>query len=113
MEHLSLFEAYVLEREDAILLKHEHGFAIYKNIGDVGYLQDVFVRKQHRQQGIGQQFVAQALTLAKKSNKSALITSVDTATNGATQSATAILKSGFKILNTEGSVIWFTMPVKG
>lgn len=109
---MDLFKAYIQERERAQLLKHEHGFAIYRDEGAYIYLQDVFVLPTHRQQGIASSLAAEVFELAKKSKKSALITSVDTATVGATQSATAILKFGFQILKTDGSMIWFQIPIE-
>lgn len=108
--YLDLFAEYVLEREGGILLKHTHGFAIYKDYSpQLGYLQDVYVVPDFRQTGIGQELLQQAIDIAKKSNKIALLTSTDTAANGATESAIAILKSGFKILKLDNTVIWYIM----
>lgn len=110
-DSLDLFGKYVKEREGAVLLKHEHGFAIYKDQGDFGYLQDVYVLPDYRQTGIGRELMQTALKMAKKSNKIALLTSTDTNANGATESAIAILKTGFKILKTEDSMIWYILEI--
>jgi GNAT superfamily N-acetyltransferase len=108
-----MFAEYVLEREGGILLKHKHGFAIYKDFNaTLGYLQDVYVLPDFRQTGVGQELLQQAIDIAKKSNKIALLTSTDTLANGATESALAILKSGFKVLKTDNSLIWYIMEFK-
>jgi GNAT superfamily N-acetyltransferase len=107
-----MFASYVLEREAGHLLKHTHGFAIYKDYNEaLGYLQDVYVLPDYRQTGVGQELLQQAIDIAKKSNKKALLTSTDTAANGATESALAILKTGFKILKTEDTMIWYILEI--
>lgn len=101
-----------MERENGLLLKHEHGFAIYKPLeGNMAYLQDIYVHPEYRQSGVGKELLQQAINIAKKSNKKALLGSTDTAANGATESALAILKSGFKILKTEGTLIWYILEI--
>ena len=69
------------------------------------------MRPEHRQSGVGRELLKQAIDLAKKSNKKALLGSTDTAANGATESALAILKSGFKILKNEGTLIWYILEI--
>lgn len=108
-----MFEAYVKEREGAVLIKHEHGFGLYKDVTvDTGYLQDVFVQPEYRLQGVAKQILQQTLDLAKKSNKKALLSSTDTTANGATESALAILHCGFRILKLDGNVIWYIMEIQ-
>lgn len=110
---LDLFEQYVLEREGGILLKHEHGFAIYKDYNDtLAYLQDVYVEPEHRRKGIAKQLLRQAIDIAKKSNKTALLTTTDVGANNAQKSVMTILKSNFKILKLENTVIWYIMELK-
>lgn len=110
---LDQFEAYILERENAVLLKHEHGFAIYKDLThEYGYLQDVFVQSEHRQSGIGKQLLEQAKLQATTSMKIALVTSTDVTANNAETSIVSILKCGFKVLSIENNkVIWYIMPL--
>lgn len=109
--YLDMFAEYVREREGGIVLKHRHGFAIYKEQGDLGYLQDVYVLPDYRQTGVGRELVQEAINIAKKSNKKALLTTTDTSANGATESALAILKTGFKILRNEDTVIWYVLEI--
>lgn len=109
---LSMFEAYVNEREGALLLKHEHGFGIYKDLeGPYAYLQDVYVVPEHRQRGVGRSIVGMALQQAKKSNKTTLLTTTDISTAGATQSAISILKVGFNFFKLEETLIWYSMEI--
>lgn len=108
-----MFEAYLLERENAVLLHVEHGFGIYKEFNEQwGYLQDVYVKPGHRKAGIGREIVKKAVEMVKKSNKKALITTVDTRANGATTSAISILSVGFEILKAEENAIWYIMEIK-
>jgi GNAT superfamily N-acetyltransferase len=109
---LNLFEQYLLERENAELITHEHGFGIYKELdADIAYLQDVFVEPAYRRQGVGRSIVLEAVKKAKNTNKSTLVTSTDTASNNPTESALSILKVGFKLLKLENTVIWYSMRI--
>jgi ribosomal protein S18 acetylase RimI-like enzyme len=108
---IDLFAAYVEEREGATLLRHAHGFGIYKPLGDFGYLQDVYVLPEYRQRGVGRDIVAKGLELCRKSNKKALLTTTDATANGASESALAILRSGFKIYKVETNAIWYIMEL--
>ena len=107
-----MFGKYVQEREGGILVRVEHGFAIYKDAGDdFGYLQDMFVLPEHRKTGEGWQLFHKIVDIAKKSNKKALLTTTDTASNGATDSALIILKAGFSILKLENTLIWYILEI--
>lgn len=108
-----MFAAYLLERENALVIAVEHGFGIYKSFNEHwDYLQDVYVQPGHRKAGIGRKIVGKAVEIAKKSNKKALITTVDTRANGATTSAISILSVGFEILKAEENAIWYIMEIK-
>lgn len=107
-----MFAEYVQEREGGVLFRQQHGFAIYKDFGpDYGYLQDIYVRREFRKQKLATQLLMDVLDFAKKSNKKALLATTDTSTNGATESVLAILHSGFRVLKTEGTVIWYILEI--
>lgn len=108
---LELFEAYIQEREQGMLLRHAQGFAILRLQKDVVYLQDVYVHPEHRQTGVATQLLLQAIDIAKKSNKKALITSTDVSTANPEQSIQAILSRGFKVLKLEENLIWYVMEI--
>lgn len=108
-----MFEAYLAEREGAILLRHTYGFGVYKNLNfDTGYLQDIWVKPEFRKKGVGREILALAIAEAKKSNKKTLLGSTDTTANNSTESALAVLRSGFQILKVDGNIIWFIMEIK-
>lgn len=93
-------------------MRIEHGFAIYKDVDkDFGYLQDMYVLPDKRQQGEGWKLLDKVVDIAKKSNKKALLTTTDTASNGATDSARIILRAGFKILKLENTLIWYILEI--
>lgn len=109
-----MFEAYVKEREGATLLKHEHGFGIYKPWNDEwAYLQDVYVQPTYRRTGVGAEIVAQAIELAVKSKKKALIANTDMRAAGVETSIKSALGVGFKVLKIEPDIIWYIMPLQG
>lgn len=112
LDILQMFEAYLSEREGATLLRHQYGFGIYKDSSSVaGYLQDIWVHPAHRKTGVGREILDLAIAEAKKANKKALLGSTDTTSNGATESALAILRCGFQILRVDGNMIWYIREI--
>lgn len=107
-----MFESYLLERENAVLIKHKYGFGIYKDTNtSAGYLQDIWVHPEHRKFGYGKEILAKAIHLAKQSNKKQLLASTDVTANNASQSMLAILNCKFEVLKTDGNVIWYIMEI--
>lgn len=109
--NLDLFEAYIAEREGAKLAVVEGGFAIYKHLDGLVYLQDIYVMPELRKSGVGSKLLKVVENYAKSANINILVGSTDTSAANATISALATLHSGFKISHIDGPVIWYRKEI--
>lgn len=105
---MSLYADYLKERQGIETVEHEFGFATYKRIdAETVYLQDIFVVKEHRRNGVASELSAKIAEIAKASGAKKLIGSVDITAHGVTESMKAILGDGFRFSHAQGNGIYF------
>lgn len=105
---MSLYGDYIKEREGKEILENEHGFFTYKIDGDECYIEDIFIKKESRLNGIGKKMALTISEIAKANGCRFLTGTCIPSTNGATDSMKAMLSFGFKIHSATNDriVLW-------
>lgn len=107
---MSLFAEYKLEREDKITIEDNHGFAIYEISGDKCYIEDIYVKREHRKRGIAKHYADLITELARAHGCKFLFGSVSPQANGSNDSMLVLLAYGFTLHSVNNGLIFF---VKG
>lgn len=68
MEEKELFELFVVEHKGEVVAMALYYFAYFTWVGKSLYLDDLYVKNEHRGQGIGQQLLKEIFKVAKKTN---------------------------------------------
>lgn len=106
MKH-SLYSAYIRERSDKHILEDESGFAVYSYLEDYVYIEDIFVVKEAREGGIASRYADAVAREAKGKGYSKMLGSVSTLAKNSTDSVKVLLAYGFKLLESNGEMIYF------
>lgn len=108
---MSLQALYAKEREGMETIEEDHGFITYKALPEEYRIFDIYVLPEHRKSGLASRMADQVVSLAKQNGCKIITGSVDTRANGATSSVKVLLAYGFKVLRTEGTMIYFLKEV--
>ena len=92
-------------------IEKEHGFLTYKALPEEYRIFDIYVLPDFRQSGIAREMADEVCSLALENGCKIITGSVDTRANGATSSVKDLLAYGFKVLRTEGSMIYFVKEI--
>lgn len=100
----SNYSLYIKEREGLEILEDEKGFATYRELPakQAVYIQDIFVRREFRKEGIAKAYADRIVFQAKLKGYTTLIGSIDPKTNGA--------KASKQILEAYGMQLKFKGP---
>lgn len=109
---MSLFGEYVKEREGQEIIESDDGFLTYKAYPEEYRIFDLYVVPSQRRFGIGSKMADEVASLALKNGCKILTGSVDSRANGASSSAKALFGYGFRILRTEGPMIYFVKELQ-
>lgn len=104
---MSLWAEYKRERENVETLERENGFITYKIFKDECYIIDLYVRPDFRRTYLASNMADEVAALAKKQGCKFITGSVDTRANACTDSIKILLAYGFKLLKSEGFMIYF------
>lgn len=109
----SHFANYIYEREGKSIFEDERGFVTYMFWPEqqAVYMEDIYVRPEHRKSGVTYEFVQQVSNVAKLKGYKYLIGTVKPTANGATTSLKGMLAHGFEVDSCDGTLIWFRRNV--
>lgn len=108
---MSLYAEYLLEREGYSCLEDDDFFVTFKKLDDALYIRDMYISPNSRRKKKGTELGNMLEQLAKEEGCKALITSVDTGTQGWQASKKGIEKFGFKEIYTEESCIYYNKEI--
>lgn len=109
-----MYAEYIREREGKEILQHEHGFTIYGYNCVPGvdfphvYLQDNYVRPEHRKKGIAREMADQIAQQAKDAGFKVMLGSVDGNAKGAHESLLVLIAYGMKLFLVDGATVWLS-----
>lgn len=99
---------YVREREGVEVVETENGFALIKMVNqDMLYLVDIYVKPDFRRSGEGRRILQEVEGIAKELGATRIQGSVAPQANGSTESALAVIATGFKISHSDNELIYF------
>lgn len=113
-----MYADYIRERENKEILQNDFGFAIYGYNCVPGvdfphvYLQDIYVKPEHRKKNHASQLADQVAAQAKTAGFKVMLGSVDGTANGADASLRFMFAYGASLFSISGSVAWFTKELK-
>ena len=108
---MSLFAEYKAEREGITVLETDGGFATFKVLDTRIYLQDIFVSKDKRRDGIATALTDQVVAIGISRGCRILLGTIDVRAAGATESMQASLNYGMRLLKVDGNVIWLEKDI--
>lgn len=104
---LSLYAAYLKEREDFQLLEQEDGFATYKILGDELYLRDIFVSASRRLNKVASALADEVADIGRRSGCKYMSGTVSTLAKNPTVATSALIRYGFHIVIAQHDTIYF------
>lgn len=103
---MSLYAAYIKEREGKEIIETDKGFLTFSIMKDGIYIEDVFTSPDHRHSGESLQLVSQVSEIAKERGLTKLFCSVIPTANNSTLSLKVVLAHGFKLNSSTNNFIW-------
>lgn len=103
----SNYALYLFERENARVIEDERGFAAYKILPQGMYIQDIFVRKEFRKDGVATEYANKIAEIAKKLGIGKLIGSVDKTANNAAVSEQVLVAYGMRPVKEESNGLMY------
>lgn len=107
----SLFAKYKEERESAIVVENEHGFASAKLLDDFFYIEDIYVVPEKRQSKIASQMADDLVIKAKELGYNKVLGSVCVDANNSTISLKVLLAYGFSLHHTNNNMIYLIKEI--
>lgn len=108
---LSHYANYRIEREGAIVIEDENGFASAIRLEGYMYIDEIYVIPEKRKSNIASNYADKIAIIAKEEGYKKLLGSVDPKANGSTNSIKALLAYGFELLNINGSLIYLQKEI--
>ena len=103
----SHFAAYTYERLGKSVLEDENGFAVYFMVNDACYIEEIYVDREKRKQGIAAQYADKIAAEAKSKGMKCLIGTVKPSAQGSTTSMKVLLAYGFQLESAQPDFIFF------
>jgi len=103
----SNYSLYLKERENREIFEDEKGFATYSFSEDSCYIQDIFVKEEHRKEGIASYYADKISEIAREKGCKYLTGSVCPMAHGSTESLKVLLGYGFKLESSINNFIFF------
>jgi GNAT superfamily N-acetyltransferase len=108
-----LYAEYMQEREGvSFLFKEDKGFVQYRINGEECYIQVIYVVPEQRRTGLAAQMADEVEAIAKEHGCTFLTGSCDPTAKGSTESATAMIRTGFKLHSARENFIVFIRSIK-
>lgn len=104
---MSLYAAYIAEREGKEIVEDQHGFATFSQLNDLLYIEDIFVVAEQRKNGYAAKYADQIAEIAKERGLKGLLGSVKPSAKGSTESLKILLAYGFRLHSSEQNAIFF------
>lgn len=101
----SLFAQYIKERGGKEIIESDKGFATYYYVNNGCYIEDIFVKEEHRKSGEASRLADQISEIARSKDCRYLYGTVCPSANGATSSLKVLLAYGFSLDNSINNLI--------
>jgi len=107
----SNFAKYKEERENALVVEDENGFATAIFLEDAVYIDEIYVIPEKRKSNIASNYANQIAEKAKKLGYHKLLGSVCPSAKGATTSLKVLLAYGFELHSTNSELIYLEKEI--
>lgn len=103
---------YIAERENAEVYETSEGFAIYKVEQQSVYIQDIYIKPEHRRKGAAAKIADSIATIAIERGCTTMLGSVCPSAKNAHQSLQVLLAYGMTLLSAQHNIIYFSMSLE-
>lgn len=103
----SNYALYKEEREGAVIVEDEYGFATAKQLDDYFYIDEIFVKKEYRKTNKATDYADELSEIARAAGYTKLLGSVDPTAHGATTSLKVLLGYGMTLHSVDNGLIYF------
>lgn len=107
----SLYEQYIKERENLDVIKTDRGFVIYRMKFPNCLINDIFIKKEFRQDGHASFLANQVFEICKGAGIKTVYCQTDERANGHEVSRVAIENFGFEFFKQDGTLSFFKLEV--
>lgn len=101
----SLYAQYIKERQGIEIIECEEGFITYHIDSERCRIIDIFVAQEFRKKGYGMRLALQVAEIAREAKCRIVLGQVDTRALNCTDSLSAMLKMGMRVLCNDGDLI--------
>src|ERR1700732_4801228 len=101
----SLHGQYIEELSGKEIIEDHRGFATYLFMDDGCYIEDIFVTKDHRHEGVAKEMLDKITVIAKEKGCKKLIGTVIPSYKGSTNSLQAAFAYGFKLDSSRQNLV--------
>lgn len=114
--NLDMYAAYLMEQESTSLYETDKGFLTYRygkdeEIGSYVYIIDIYVKPEHRKEGVASKMADKIAAIAKSDNVTKMIGSVELEGNNPIRSEEVLLAYGMKPLGYDGSLYYYIKEI--
>lgn len=102
---MSLFADYIKELHNKEIIEDNRGFATYFFIEQGVYIEDIFVKPEHRHEGVASVYADQIAKIAKEKGISKMFGSVVASRHSSTSSLKVLLSYGFRLESAHNNTI--------
>ena len=110
---MDLYFEYLAERrpEIQVIIIPEIGFATYQYLEDAVYIEEIYVRPEHRRTSTASTLSERIQKEAKERGYNTLLGTVSPSAVGATQSIQVLIAHGMAVINSTDDLIWFSKGI--
>lgn len=107
----SLFSLFKKEYNNTEVIEVENGFATFIFKGDMVYLEDIFVRAEHRNTGLATILADSVAEIAKQQGCTVMLGSVNLKSSNPTRSMKVLLAYGMSPTHATGDMVFFKKDI--
>lgn len=111
MDFPNKYKQYLAERQATHVIECEAGFATYRFVGELVYLEDIFILPEHRAAGAALSLLQQTEAAGTVKGIKKIMGSVVPSLPAAHVTMSMMLKHGFKLHAAEKDIVYFIKDI--
>lgn len=111
MPSMSLYAAYLKEREDFQIVIREHGFATYRLLGEECYIRDIYTVPAARMANVANDMADEVTEIAKAAGCKYLSGTVSVLANNCTASTLVLAHYGFTLVGVRDNTLLYKKDI--
>jgi ribosomal protein S18 acetylase RimI-like enzyme len=109
---MSLYSEYISELRDLQIIEKDYGYITYNFQQDAVYIEELFIRKDFRHSGLGQELGSTVEQIAREKGMKKLLCTVIPTNKNSTYAIASYIKWGFKLDSSTNNFILLTKDIE-